>query len=139
MGCCLLPNWKPGGLSYTAPEPLSLPRAVSNSGRLAHALACRQLLHDHRGRWQEGRPLRENLEAVLELQLPQRGQGPHAEDASADCAICYAYRLPAAEEGAEGGWVPGWVWKVMWWKSGGCHLRHCILGPARSFAPTCAA
>ena len=120
MGCCLLPNLKPGGLSYTAPEPLSLPRAVSNSGRLAHALACRQLLHDNRGRWQEGRPLRENLEAVLELQLPQRGQGPHAEDASADCAICYAYRLPAAEEGAEGGCVGG-VGGCGRWASGGGH------------------
>ncbi len=29
---------------------------------------------------------------MLELRLPER-QGGDAEDASADCAICYAYRL----------------------------------------------
>lgn len=60
---------------------------------------CRQRLHDNRGLWQEGRLLRLNLEAVLELQLPQR-QGADAEDVSADCAICYAYRLPPGDEAA---------------------------------------
>ena len=62
-------------------------------------LGCRQRLHDNRGLWQEGRPLRGNLEAVLQLALPQR-QGEDAEEASADCAICYAYRLLPAEGGA---------------------------------------
>lgn len=52
----------------------------------------RQELHDNRGLWREDRTLRENLEAVLGLCLPQR-QGGDADDASADCAICYAYRL----------------------------------------------
>lgn len=56
-------------------------------------------MHDNRGLWQEGRLLRLNLEAVLELQLPQR-QGADAEDVSADCAICYAYRLPPGDEAA---------------------------------------
>lgn len=67
----------------------------------AASLCRRQRLHDNRARWQAGRSLRENLEAVLELALPQRA-GADVEDASADCAICYAYRLPPLEGAPEG-------------------------------------
>ena len=66
----------------------------------------RQQLHDNRGRWQAGQLLRHNLEAVLELALPQR-QGADAEEASADCAICYAYRLLPSGGGQQGGEVGG--------------------------------
>ena len=74
----------------------------------------RQELHDNRGLWREDRTLRENLEAVLGLCLPQR-QGGDADDASADCAICYAYRLPPADEAAaaagdEGAWLQSAHW-----------------------------
>jgi hypothetical protein len=43
-----------------------------------------------------GRMPRENLEQLLELKLPTRATSVF-EDISADCCICYAYRLPAAE------------------------------------------
>lgn len=59
-------------------------------------------LHANRARWRPGARLRENLEAVLEMQLPGRPEAGAAgeDDASADCAMCYAYRLPAGEGGA---------------------------------------
>jgi hypothetical protein len=67
--------------------------------------ACRQRLHSHRGLWQPACLLRTNLEAVLGIELPQRPQqcGGGGEEASADCAICYAYRLPAADGGTASG------------------------------------
>lgn len=76
--------------------------AVAETMRLApHSHTCRQRLLENRGLWDEGRALRPNLEAALALALPAK-QGADAEDASADCAICYAYRLPLPEGAAEG-------------------------------------
>lgn len=55
------------------------------------------------------RLLRENLEAVLGQALPSRAESTAAEDVSADCAICYAYRLPPPEGGeGQGRLLPGW-------------------------------
>ncbi|GAB4817921.1 hypothetical protein N2152v2_004967 [Parachlorella kessleri] len=76
-------------------------------GAEAAVAPLRQKLHQNRGRWQADRLLRENLEAILEQALPSREAGAEAgqqEDISAECAICYAYRLlqPDAEAGAEG-------------------------------------
>lgn len=58
-----------------------------------------------------GRLLRENLEEVLEQQLPSKesDSGIHQQEAvSAECSICYAYRLPSsnAEAGGDEGSVP---------------------------------
>lgn len=97
-------------------------------------LLCRQRLHDNRGCWQAGRLLRENLEAVLGVALPQR-QGADAEDASADCAICYAYRLPPAEGqlpagGEEGGW-PARLQPGAWPGVGAGSMRRACCCPAR--------
>lgn len=44
--------------------------------------------------------VRANLEAALELKLPSPSTSTK-EDFSADCGICYAYRLPA-DDGASG-------------------------------------
>ncbi|KAL4418745.1 hypothetical protein ABPG77_006418 [Micractinium sp. CCAP 211/92] len=79
-------------LTLDPAHPGALPTDCRFMGSDAAVAPFRQRLHDNRGLWQEGRTLRENLEAVLELRLPER-QGGDTEDASADCAICYAYRL----------------------------------------------
>ncbi|KAI7842671.1 hypothetical protein COHA_003602 [Chlorella ohadii] len=86
-------------LTLDVQHPGLVPLDCRFMGSEAAVAPLRQRLHDNRGLWQEGRLLRLNLEAVLELQLPQR-QGADAEDVSADCAICYAYRLPPADESA---------------------------------------
>lgn len=83
-------------LTLDPAQPWALPLDCRFMGSDAAVAPLRQRLHDNRGCWQAGRLLRENLEAVLGVALPQR-QGADAEDASADCAICYAYRLPPAE------------------------------------------
>lgn len=65
-------------------------------------LKTRQLLSrfDGQCRWVLVRSLpRQNLERVLEMQLPSRDGGA-VEDVSADCCICYAYRLPSASNAA---------------------------------------
>jgi hypothetical protein len=68
----------------------------------SHPGLRRQRLHDNRALWQPELLLRHNLEAVLGLELPRR-QATGMEDASADCAICYAYwLLPQGAEAAEG-------------------------------------
>ncbi|PSC68290.1 E3 ubiquitin-ligase FANCL [Micractinium conductrix] len=86
-------------LTLDPAAPGALPNDCRFMGSDRAVAPLRQRLHDNRGLWQEGRPLRGNLEAVLQLALPQR-QGEDAEEASADCAICYAYRLLPAEGGA---------------------------------------
>lgn len=44
--------------------------------------------------------VRANLEAALELKLPSPTTSSK-EDFSADCGICYTYRLPKQTEGKE--------------------------------------
>lgn len=50
-------------------------------------------------RWKVDRLLRENLEDILETTFPSP-QDSIQEDISADCGICYAFRLPNAERGS---------------------------------------
>eukprot|EP00887_Chlorella_sp_A99_P005452 scaffold1.g5452.t1 len=83
-------------------DPLrpSAPPAWQLMGADAAVAPLRQRLHAHTAaRWREGALLRHNLEAVLELDLPAReggdaGGGAGGDDASVECSICYAYRLP---------------------------------------------
>ncbi|GLJ27361.1 hypothetical protein SUGI_0536870 [Cryptomeria japonica] len=49
------------------------------------------------GRWKADRLLRENLEDVLEITFPSP-QDSIQEDISAECGICYAFRLPNADD-----------------------------------------
>lgn len=57
-------------------------------------------------RWKVDRLLRENLEDILETTFPSP-QDSIQEDISADCGICYAFRLPNVDGlGAETGSVP---------------------------------
>ena len=44
---------------------------------------------------------RENLEALLQMKLPSRTLAAE-DDISADCCICYAYRLPTGNPSALG-------------------------------------
>ena len=97
------------GLTLDPARPSATP-ACQLMGADAAVAPLRAALHAHTGaRWRGDVLLRHNLEAVLELELPARpggrgggggGGGMAAEeDASADCAICYAYRLLPAEGG----------------------------------------
>lgn len=56
---------------------------------------------------------------MLEQALPSRREaaaaGEAAEDVSAECAICYAYRLPPAEGAEEGGEEGVWAQLLVGW------------------------
>eukprot|EP00884_Botryococcus_braunii_P000251 jgi/Botrbrau1/10226/Bobra.0362s0016.1 len=80
------------------------PRAYPRYGLMGPDSAVaelRQCLHDRQGLWDESRMPRENLEEVLGQQLPKKLAAAQMEDASLDCCICYAYRLPT-EDGQQG-------------------------------------
>ena len=44
---------------------------------------------------------RENIEAILQMRLPSKALAAQ-EDMTADCCICYTYRLPSGNPAAPG-------------------------------------
>jgi E3 ubiquitin-protein ligase FANCL len=79
-------------------SPSAPPLRWQFMGSEAAVVPLRAAMQSRRVEWRTGRCLRANLEAVLGMELPKKEVGVGAaaaeEGLSAECAICYAYRLP---------------------------------------------
>ena len=77
--------------------PASLPELHFLGAERALA-PLRAALNANLGRWVQSRPVRTNLEDVLETKFPPASQATAegAEDFAVECAICYTYRLDGA-------------------------------------------
>ncbi|KAH9304740.1 hypothetical protein KI387_009144 [Taxus chinensis] len=79
-------------LTMNAFSPRFMPECRFFGSDLAIA-PLRKKWNNNIGRWKADRMLRENLEDVLEITFPSP-QDSIQEDISAECGICYAFRLP---------------------------------------------
>lgn len=92
-------------LTVNAFSPRSVPECRFFGSDLTIA-PLRKRWNSNIRRWKVERLLRENLEDILETTFPSP-QDSIQEDISADCGICYAFRLPNADGlGADRGSVP---------------------------------
>eukprot|EP01018_Ginkgo_biloba_P006628 Gb_35791 [translate_table: standard] len=92
-------------LIVNAFSPRSVPECRFFGSDLAIA-PLRKRWNSNIRRWKGDKLLRENLEDILEITFPSP-QDTVQEDISADCGICYAFRLPNVDaHGAERGSVP---------------------------------
>ncbi|CAM9213024.1 unnamed protein product [Chrysoparadoxa australica] len=80
-------------LSHDAPRALPELRFLGADSVIA---PIQQRLSKNLKRWDQKLMVRENLEAILELELPSPSHTSR-EDFSADCGICYSYKLANGE------------------------------------------